>query len=91
MFKSACFFRIADDFVLPDLPALERVLDLLGLAAVDGKGFLHQHGLAGLFIEIRQLAHRRGFPGAARIQIADTDHRHRHARPCPGTADERAR
>jgi recombination associated protein RdgC len=26
MFKSACFFRIADDFVLPDLPALERVL-----------------------------------------------------------------
>lgn len=26
MFKSACFFRIADDFVLPDLEALERVL-----------------------------------------------------------------
>ena len=26
MFKSACFFRIADDFVLPDLSALERVL-----------------------------------------------------------------
>lgn len=26
MFKSACFFRIADDFVLPDLAALERVL-----------------------------------------------------------------
>jgi recombination associated protein RdgC len=26
MFKSACFFRIAQDFVLPDLPALERVL-----------------------------------------------------------------
>ncbi|MCD6077619.1 MAG: rdgC [Ramlibacter sp.] len=26
MFKSACFFRIADGFVLPDLPALERVL-----------------------------------------------------------------
>jgi recombination associated protein RdgC len=26
MFKSACFFRVADDFVLPDLPALERVL-----------------------------------------------------------------
>jgi recombination associated protein RdgC len=26
MFKSACFFRIADDFVLPDLDALERVL-----------------------------------------------------------------
>ncbi len=26
MFKSACFFRIADDFALPDLPALERVL-----------------------------------------------------------------
>ncbi|HEX2543714.1 MAG TPA: recombination-associated protein RdgC [Ramlibacter sp.] len=26
MFKSACFFRIADDFDLPDLPALERVL-----------------------------------------------------------------
>jgi recombination associated protein RdgC len=26
MFKSACFFRIADEFVVPDLPALERVL-----------------------------------------------------------------
>lgn len=26
MFKSACFFRIADDFVLPDLEAFERVL-----------------------------------------------------------------
>jgi recombination associated protein RdgC len=26
MFKSACFFRLADDFVLPDLDALERVL-----------------------------------------------------------------
>jgi recombination associated protein RdgC len=26
MFKSACFFRIADDFVLPDPAALERVL-----------------------------------------------------------------
>ncbi|HEY0825494.1 MAG TPA: recombination-associated protein RdgC [Ramlibacter sp.] len=26
MFKSACFFRIADDFVLPDPDALERVL-----------------------------------------------------------------
>jgi recombination associated protein RdgC len=26
MFKSACFFRIADDFVLPELEALERVL-----------------------------------------------------------------
>lgn len=26
MFKSACFFRIADDFQLPDLDALERVL-----------------------------------------------------------------
>lgn len=26
MFKSACFFRISDDFVLPDLDALERVL-----------------------------------------------------------------
>ncbi|HVE52240.1 MAG TPA: recombination-associated protein RdgC [Ramlibacter sp.] len=26
MFKSACFFRIAEDFVLPDLDALERVL-----------------------------------------------------------------
>jgi recombination associated protein RdgC len=26
MFKSACFFRIADDFDLPDLAALERVL-----------------------------------------------------------------
>lgn len=26
MFKSACFFRIADDFVLPDLAGLERVL-----------------------------------------------------------------
>jgi recombination associated protein RdgC len=26
MFKSACFFRIAEDFELPDLPALERVL-----------------------------------------------------------------
>jgi recombination associated protein RdgC len=26
MFKSACFFRIADDFVLPDLAAFERVL-----------------------------------------------------------------
>ena len=26
MFKSACFFRIADDFVLPELDALERVL-----------------------------------------------------------------
>jgi recombination associated protein RdgC len=26
MFKSACFFRIADDFELPPLPALERVL-----------------------------------------------------------------
>lgn len=26
MFKSACFFRIADDFELPDLEALERVL-----------------------------------------------------------------
>jgi recombination associated protein RdgC len=26
MFKSACFFRIADGFALPDLPALERVL-----------------------------------------------------------------
>ena len=26
MFKSACFFRIADGFVLPDLAALERVL-----------------------------------------------------------------
>jgi recombination associated protein RdgC len=26
MFKSACFFRIADDFSLPDLEALERVL-----------------------------------------------------------------
>ena len=26
MFKSACFFRIADDFELPDLDALERVL-----------------------------------------------------------------
>jgi recombination associated protein RdgC len=26
MFKSACFFRIADDFALPDLEALERVL-----------------------------------------------------------------
>ncbi len=26
MFKNACFFRIADDFVLPDLAALERVL-----------------------------------------------------------------
>jgi recombination associated protein RdgC len=26
MFKSACFFRIADDFVLPDRDALERVL-----------------------------------------------------------------
>lgn len=26
MFKSACFFRIADDFTLPDLAALERVL-----------------------------------------------------------------
>lgn len=26
MFKSACFFRIADGFTLPDLPALERVL-----------------------------------------------------------------
>jgi recombination associated protein RdgC len=26
MFKSACFFRTADDFVLPDIEALERVL-----------------------------------------------------------------
>jgi recombination associated protein RdgC len=26
MFKSACFFRIADDFVLPELEPLERVL-----------------------------------------------------------------
>jgi recombination associated protein RdgC len=26
MFKSACFFRIADNFVLPPLPALEEVL-----------------------------------------------------------------
>jgi recombination associated protein RdgC len=26
MFKSACFFRIADDFEIPDLAALERVL-----------------------------------------------------------------
>ena len=26
MFKSACFFRTADDFVLPDIDALERVL-----------------------------------------------------------------
>jgi recombination associated protein RdgC len=26
MFKNACFFRIADDFVLPDLAAFERVL-----------------------------------------------------------------
>ena len=26
MFKSACFFRIAEDFVLPDRDALERVL-----------------------------------------------------------------
>ena len=26
MFKSACFFHIADDFVLPDPAALERVL-----------------------------------------------------------------
>ena len=26
MFKSACFFRIADDFTLPDLAALERML-----------------------------------------------------------------
>lgn len=26
MFKSACFFRLADDFVLPGLDALERVL-----------------------------------------------------------------
>jgi len=26
MFKNACFFRVAEDFVLPDLAALERVL-----------------------------------------------------------------
>lgn len=26
MFKSACFFRIADDFAVPHLPALEKVL-----------------------------------------------------------------
>ncbi|HEX7889962.1 MAG TPA: recombination-associated protein RdgC [Ramlibacter sp.] len=33
MFKSACFFRIAEDFVLPDPDALERVLHKARFAA----------------------------------------------------------
>jgi recombination associated protein RdgC len=78
MFKSACFFRIADDFDLPDLAALERVLQKgrfvpCGPTQPESAGWVPPRGnkskvlaeLVGGHLVLKLCTEKRGVPASA--------------------------
>jgi len=78
MFKSACFFRIADDFDLPELAALERVLQKgrfvpCGPTQQESAGWVPARGnkgkvlaeVVGGHLILRLCTEKRGVPGSA--------------------------
>jgi len=78
MFKSACFFRIADDFVLPDPDALERVLHKArfvpcGPTQPESTGWVPPRGnkskvmaeLVGGHLILKQCTEKRAVPASA--------------------------
>jgi recombination associated protein RdgC len=78
MFKSACYFRIADDFVLPPLDALEQVLEKArfvpcGATQPESSGWVPPRGnkgqvlaeLVGGHLVLRLSTEKRGVPASA--------------------------
>ncbi|MGV3493072.1 MAG: recombination-associated protein RdgC [Ramlibacter sp.] len=78
MFKSACFFRIADGFTLPDLPAFEKVLQKsrfvpCGPTQQESAGWVPPRGNKGKLLAesvgghlvLKLCTEKRGVPAAA--------------------------
>jgi recombination associated protein RdgC len=84
MFKNACFFRVADDFVLPDLAALERVLHKArfvpcGPTQPESSGWVAPRGnkskvlaeMVGGHLILKQCTEKRAVPSSALKSAVD--------------------